>query len=69
MPTAQDGGGGAMVRGMFSWHTLGSLIPIRALFLSVGISVNYWLLSSNINKLSPQSQTASLTLSVYILQH
>ena len=27
MPTAQDGG--AMVRGMFSWHTLGSLLPIN----------------------------------------
>jgi len=26
--TVQAGGGGVMVRGMFSWHTLGPLMPI-----------------------------------------
>jgi len=27
--TVQTGGGGVMVWGMFSWHTLGPLVPIR----------------------------------------
>jgi len=26
--TVQAGGGGVMVRGMFSWQTLGPLVPI-----------------------------------------
>ncbi len=25
----QAGGGGVMVRGIFSWHTLGPLVPIK----------------------------------------
>jgi len=28
VPTVQGGGGGVMVWGMFSWHTLGPLVPI-----------------------------------------
>ncbi len=33
--TVQAGGGGVMVWGIFSWHTLGPLVPIATAYLSI----------------------------------
>jgi len=39
VPTVQAGGGGVIVWGMFSWHTLGPLVPIGHCYATAYLSI------------------------------